>query len=83
MTETRPDFREVCQLIWGAEWRNHACDELGVSDRSIRRFAAGTLDPPPGVWQALRDIALQKHQYLQAAAIEIHEHVQSQQKAAS
>lgn len=49
---------EMCGVaMYGEHWMGRMADDLGISDRSLRRFANGSVDIPEGVWSDLADIA--------------------------
>jgi Protein of unknown function (DUF1488) len=57
-------LRQIGEALYGAEWQTPLSQAVGVSDRSVRRWAAGTDEVPSGVW---RDIHL--HAYARWATI--------------
>jgi hypothetical protein len=44
-------LRQIGEALYGADWQAPLSRVAGVSDRSMRRWAAGTDDVPDGVWQ--------------------------------
>lgn len=46
--------------LYGARWRTQMADDLGVSQRTVRRWEAGEFNVPDGVWDELRKIAAQR-----------------------
>ena len=46
-----PDLlRRAGEALYGAgQWQAHLARQLGVSDRTMRRWVAGTFQVPPGV----------------------------------
>jgi hypothetical protein len=45
-------FSQVCIALWGrdnAAW----AQELGIAERTIRRYENGDMEPPEGVWREL------------------------------
>jgi hypothetical protein len=50
-------LRQIGEEIYGPVWQAELSREIGVSDRSMRRWAAGTDEIPGGVWQAIQDHA--------------------------
>ena len=40
---------ETGEALYGPRWQSDLARDLGVSDRTVRRWAAGTHDMPPGV----------------------------------
>ena len=41
---------EAGEALYGPRWQSDLARDLGVSDRTVRRWAAGTTDVPPGVY---------------------------------
>ena len=41
---------ECGEALYGTRWQSELARELAVSDRTVRRWAAGTHDVPPGLW---------------------------------
>ncbi len=52
------------RALYGARWYTPMADDLGVAQRTVRRWAAGEYDPPPGVWDELRALAARKSREL-------------------
>lgn len=46
-------LRDVGEALYGSRWQSELARDLDVSDRTMRRWAAGT-DIPPGVGMDLR-----------------------------
>jgi hypothetical protein len=46
-------LRNVGQFFYGAEWQGPLARDLGVNDRSLRRWVAGKEEIPRGVWSDL------------------------------
>jgi hypothetical protein len=52
-----PDtFARLGELIHGERWVHRMAKDLGVDERTIRRWAAGTSAIKPGVWRDLVDV---------------------------
>jgi hypothetical protein len=49
-------LRQVGEVLYGASWQLAMSEKISVSDRSLRRWAAGQDPIPPGVW---RDIQIE------------------------
>jgi len=46
----RPDLLErVGNALYGQQWQSALARDLGVSDRTMRRWVAGDTEPPTGV----------------------------------
>ncbi len=50
MTFTQDHLRAVGEALFGPLWQTPLSEALGVSDRTVRRWAAGDFDIPEGVW---------------------------------
>jgi hypothetical protein len=46
-------FIAIARLLHGSGWQAGLAGDLGVADRTIRRWAAGSEPIPPGVWNDL------------------------------
>lgn len=57
-------LRQIGEALYGAEWQTPLSQAVGVSDRSVRRWAAGTDEVPPGVWHDIH-----RHAYARWATI--------------
>lgn len=40
------DLAKIGQALYGERWQSALARDLGVSDRTMRRWAAGTHEPP-------------------------------------
>jgi hypothetical protein len=49
-------FTQIGEALYGPRWQTDLSRDISVSDRTVRRWAAGTDDVAPGAW---RDIYLQ------------------------
>jgi hypothetical protein len=45
------------EALYGPRWQSDLARDLGVSDRAMRRWAAGTHKPPPGLADELLRLA--------------------------
>ena len=43
-------LHDVGEALYGPRWQTALAHDLGVSDRTMRRWATSTDDLPPGVW---------------------------------
>ncbi|WP_316236751.1 hypothetical protein [Bradyrhizobium sp. SZCCHNR1015] len=48
-------FIAIAQLLYGSHWQAGVSGDLGVAERTIRRWSAGADRIPPGVWNDLRN----------------------------
>jgi len=44
-------LRQIGEVLFGSSWQADLAEVVGVSDRSLRRWAAGEGNIPPGVWR--------------------------------
>lgn len=61
-------LREVGEALYGGQWQSPLARDLGMSDRHMRRLAAGAADVPPGVWLDLLRLTMERAQVLDALA---------------
>jgi hypothetical protein len=69
--ESNDLLRAVGEVIWGPHWRREMVSALGVGDRPLRRWAAGEVEPPPGVWRELLATIEERQQQLTAVRNEL------------
>lgn len=50
-------LREAGEALYGPLWQSELARALEVSDRTVRRWAAGDASIPAGVWPEIRDLA--------------------------
>ena len=50
-------LREAGEALYGPLWQSELARALEVSDRTVRRWAAGDTGIPAGVWPEIRDLA--------------------------
>lgn len=53
MSRESERLHSVGLALHGPEWQTPLSRDLGVSDRTVRRWASGENDIPPGVWAEL------------------------------
>ncbi len=41
---------ECGEALYGPRWQSELARDLGVADRTVRRWVAGTSDVPPGLY---------------------------------
>lgn len=56
------------QALYGPRWQTDLAGDLGVSDRTLRRWIAGDGDVPPGIWMDLLRITQERAMALDALA---------------
>lgn len=67
-----PDLlRKIGEALYGERWQSSLAAELGVSDRTVRRWVAGVDQPRPGVWGDLRRLVVKRGERLAALAAEL------------
>jgi DNA-binding transcriptional regulator YdaS (Cro superfamily) len=49
-------LREAGESLYGSLWQSALARDLGVNDRTVRRWAAGESRIPAGVWAELHKI---------------------------
>jgi hypothetical protein len=64
--QIRPNFealllRQVGEVLFGASWQTALAEQISVSDRSMRRWASGEDEIPPGVWRDIHYHAQSQH----------------------
>lgn len=55
---------ECGEALYGPRWQSSLARDLGVSDRTMRRWAAGTHDVPPGLYLDLLRLTQERAQAL-------------------
>lgn len=53
-------LRDAGEALFGPRWQSELSRELDVSDRTVRRWIAGTEDLPPGVAMELWRLCLER-----------------------
>lgn len=53
-------LHEVGEALFGPQWQCELARALAVSDRTVRRWAAGTHAPPPRVWADIARLAFDR-----------------------
>lgn len=66
-------LRSVGEALYGPRWQSSLARELGVADRTVRRWIAGEDEPRSTVWAQLLALAEQRHGALGAALGELRE----------
>lgn len=51
---------ECGEALYGAQWQSALARDLGVSDRTMRRWVAGTSDVPSGLYVDLLRVTLER-----------------------
>lgn len=59
---------ECGEALYGRQWQTSLARDLGVSDRTMRRWAAGTHDVPAGLCSDLLRVTQERSAILDALA---------------
>ena len=59
---------EAGEALYGARWQSSLARDLGVSDRTVRRWVAGTVDVPAGLYLDLLRLTQERAGVLDALA---------------
>ena len=59
---------ECGEALYGPQWQSALARDLGVSDRTMRRWAAGTTDVPAGLYLDLLRLTQERAAALDALA---------------
>lgn len=51
---------EAGEALYGPRWQSDLARDLGVADRTVRRWATGVTNPPPGVYADLMQLAIKR-----------------------
>lgn len=65
---SRDLLRQVGEALYGPRWQSELARDLDISDRTVRRWAAGEADPRHGVWTDLRRLIADRREMLGALA---------------
>lgn len=64
-------LKRTGEALYGPQWQSAVARDLGVSDRHIRRMAAGEADLKPGMAMDLWRVALERTATLEDLAEEL------------
>lgn len=62
---------EIGEALYGPRWQTDLSRDLGISDRTMRRWAAGDGEPSRGVWNEIQALLKTKSFDLRALAAKI------------
>lgn len=62
--DSKTKLRTVGEALYGTNWQTQLAAEMKVADRTMRRWAAGDFEPPPGIWQELAAICRKRGEAL-------------------
>ena len=71
MTDQIALLREAGESLYGEQWQSAVARDLGVADRSVRRWLAGVHNIPPGVWGELYDLMIERGNLLAEVRIKL------------
>ncbi len=61
----------IGQALYGPQWQSAVARDLGVNDRTVRRWVAGVSRIPPGILGELKAVCLERSAQLKAMAKQI------------
>lgn len=64
---------EAGEALYGSQWQSALARDLGVSDRTVRRWASGHTDMPQGVYVDLLRLTQERAQVLEDLAARLRE----------
>lgn len=59
---------ESGEALYGQQWQSALARDLGVADRTVRRWVAGSSEPPAGLWLDLLRLTQERAAQLDALA---------------
>lgn len=59
---------ECGEALYGPRWQSELARDLGVADRTVRRWIAGVTPVPSGVYVDLLRMVVERHAVLEALA---------------
>lgn len=65
------NLRMIGQALYGQQWKSDLARDLGVADRTVRRWLAGESEMPAGAQDELRQLCLKRSAELAALAAKI------------
>lgn len=61
------------EALYGPQWQSALARDLGVADRTVRRWVAGTTDIPPGLYVDLLRLTQKRAKKLDALVSKLRE----------
>ena len=58
--KTPENIARIGQMLFATHWQSDMANALGVSDRTVRRWAKGAIEMPSGAWFDIGNIADQR-----------------------
>lgn len=68
-----PLIRQAAEALFGPHWQTELARSAGVTDRTVRRWVAGTSPVPAGLYAELADAAAARAQVLTDLADKLRE----------
>ena len=57
-------LRAAGEALYGPQWQSALARDLRCSTRTMQRYAAGTREPPPSIWQELHEMVEERRAIL-------------------
>lgn len=61
------------EALYGPHWQSALARDLGVSDRTVRRWVSGVVEVPAGLWLDLLRVSQERAQKLDNLVERLHE----------
>lgn len=52
------------EALYGPQWQSQLARDLNCNVRTVQRWAAGSHEPPPSIWQAVREVVQERQEAL-------------------
>lgn len=62
MSRDKALLRLAGEILFGQRWQVPLAGALGVSERTMRRWVAGTAPMPDGVWNEIVGLIVERHE---------------------
>jgi hypothetical protein len=59
-------LHQTGEALYGPQWQSPLARALAVNVRTVQRWASGRNEPPPSIWQAIREIVVDRQADLDA-----------------
>jgi len=67
----KPLLIDCGKALYGPRWQSELARDLGVSDRTVRRWVAGTYEVPAGLYLDLLRLTQERAARLDALAVQL------------
>jgi hypothetical protein len=57
-------LQDCGEALYGSRWQSDLARDLGISDRTVRRWVSGVDDPPLGIYTDLHRLVTERAQRL-------------------